>query len=124
MIARCPLCLRERIVKHPSGLVFDHGLACPLLAAEDATKVADVDRLSERRVVGRASRIVRPATDAERTLLTACGVTLPAEATTTVEAITAGVLRRTWSGVDLEAPAPTDGESPTSEPATTDGGAS
>lgn len=110
MSARCPSCLRERIEGHPAGLVFDHGLACPLLAAEDATHAADVERLADCFGMSRRTNLVRATTDAERTLLAACGWTAPADAITTVRSITAGIVNRSWPGIDLDAQRPSTGD--------------
>ena len=102
MSARCPSCLRQRIEHHPSGLTFDHGLGCPLLAAEDATHAADVERAAGLRTFR------RPPTQAERTLVAACGITLPTDVETLVEPITRGILRRSWPGIDLDATTSSD----------------
>lgn len=96
MTALCPTCAGPRMLAHPSGFTWQHTNACALRAAEDATRVADGDRL------GRSPRsFTRPATATEQVLLAACGVSVPQPPTTTVRAVTPSVLRRTF-GLDLD----------------------
>lgn len=90
----CPSCAGSRILGHPSGFTWQHELDCRLLRAEEATQVADLDRL---RAVG-GSPFARPPAPAEFELLAACAV--PAPAWTTVRPLTAGIRRRSWAGVD------------------------
>jgi len=93
----CPSCDGERMVRHPAGFVWLHAMRCPLLAAEDATKAADHERMQRRARTSWA----RPATATELALLAACGVT-GIDPTTTVTQVTQSVLRRSWHGVDLD----------------------
>ena len=86
----CPVCGGPRVTPHPAGLVFSHLQDCALLAAEDATQVADRERLR------RYGAHTRPATGAERALLAASGVTVPDTLNTHVLPTTAAVRRREW----------------------------
>lgn len=98
MTARCPQCAGERIPEHWAGLVFDHALTCPLLAAEDARKVADRDLTA-------AGEYSRPTTDAERTLLAACGGDPGAiPETTDLVPVSRGQIGRRWAGYDPDHP--------------------
>lgn len=90
----CPVCGGPRIIPHPAGLVFRHGQACALLTAEDATQAADLDRLH------RYGAHTRPATDAERALLTACAHTVPESLNTHVLPHSAAVRRREWPALE------------------------
>jgi len=92
----CPQCTGPRIPNHPGGFVWDHTNTCPLRDAEDATAANDHELTS----YGRR----RPTTTTERALLGACGITPPADALTTVQRLTGSILRRTFDGVDLDAP--------------------
>jgi hypothetical protein len=92
----CPTCAGARLEHDPTGLRVDHTNDCALRAAEDARHLADIEG-------ARAFRYSRTATAAERTLLAAWGHQLPEGAVTTVSALTPGVLRRSWVGVDLDA---------------------
>lgn len=99
-MSACPSCGGPRLTRHPAGLVHQHRLECDLLAAEDSTRAADHDR-------ARASwRFTRATTAAERVLLAAAGHELPAGAVTTVDVFVPAVLRRSWAGIDLDAPPP------------------
>jgi len=79
-----------------------HVLACPLLAAEDATRAADRDRLAP------GFTFTRPATSSELTLLAALGWTEPdgqpptSTTKTVVGHLTPGVRLRAWP--DLKEP--------------------
>lgn len=90
---RCPTCAGPRLLDHPAGMVMRHRITCPLLAAEDARKVADVDELA-----GGWWSIQRPATATERTLL---GAGADDPLLVILHAITPGVVRR-----DFEETAP------------------
>lgn len=92
----CPQCSGPRFVGHPGGFVWGHTNTCPLRDAEDATAVNDHE------LTGYSRR--RPATTTERALLAACGITGPDDAATTVQRVTGSILRRTFDGVDLDAP--------------------
>lgn len=91
----CPECGGGQLVDHPAGLLFQHDQRCPLLAAEDGRRVADVDRATRE-----GWPFTRPATTAERRLLAASGLGLPdsdAEAFTIVDfAVAHSVRRRTF----------------------------
>lgn len=70
----CPECSGPQMVGHPAGvLAFKHSNACTLRASEDATTVADDERA---RALG--PQFVRQATTAERALLAAFPVPVPA----------------------------------------------
>lgn len=92
--ATCPECAAPRMVGHPAGvLVFQHGAACSILAAEDSTKAADFDRLDVA-----PAGFQRQATPTEATLLAAIGVPLPAATSPTIVQ-GHGVVRRVWAHV-------------------------
>lgn len=106
--AACTVCPAVAIPGHPGGLlVMSHDAACPIGRAEDATQAADYARGDN----------IRPATDAERTLLAAAGYDLDAAdaaaradtgdpaATlrTVVHYLTPSVRRRTWPGIAIPA---------------------
>ena len=97
----CPSCQRAPMLNHPGGVLeFRHRSAtCTLLPAEDATKENDYARYRSERWP-----FTRPATDTERTLLTALGYALPDALTTEVSHLVPGVRRRTW---DLPEPVQT-----------------
>lgn len=97
----CPECGGAQ-VPNTAGydLVLHHALTCSILAAEDARRAADIDKI-ESRVLATA-RFVRPATAAERALLAAGGVELAEDAETTVDTHAGSVLSRSWAGVNLE----------------------
>lgn len=96
--ATCPECAAPRMVGHPAGvLTFQHGMACSILTAEDATKAADFDRLDVA-----PAGFQRQATPAETRLLSTVGVPLPAATSPTiVRPVTQGhgVIRRDWAHV-------------------------
>lgn len=94
MNALCPTCSGPRIVGHSAGFVWDHRSDCAVRDQEDATAVADHER-------ARGRSLTRPTTEAELVLLAACGVTVPQPPLTTVDPLTASVLRRTF-GVTLD----------------------
>jgi hypothetical protein len=101
----CTSCGQPPLVDVPviDPLRIAHTMACPLLAAEDATRAADRDRL------GPGLTFTRPATTTESTLLAALGWTAPdgqppTPATRTVVGhFTPGVRMRAWP--DLKEPA-------------------
>lgn len=81
----CPACSGEQLPDHPAGvLAIRHTNVCTIRAAEDSTTANDAEH-GER---------LRPATTAERTLLDALGYAVPAEVTTEIPPITAGVRNR------------------------------
>lgn len=93
----CPECAGPRIEDHPAGLVFKHEQTCSILAAEDATQAADAERGYRHHF----RPGVRRATDAERTLLAACGFELPADAKTYLDwLVEPAVRRRSWDGFE------------------------
>ena len=101
----CPDCAAPRMPAHPAGaLAWQHTNSCALREREDATKVADAERLA-----GYLGALglpwQRPATPTERTLLEACGIALPTDAVTTVTLVAgrSAVVRRSWPGVDTAA---------------------
>ena len=73
-------------------LVFDTMLPPALQIAEDATANADWERRNWRDSVNR----VRPATDAEREMLTHLGFTVPADLDTVVTYRSGVIRRREW----------------------------
>ena len=88
----CPECGGVQMVGHPAGaLVFRHASGCSLGIAEDSTKVADDERA---RVLG--PTFARPATAAERTLLSAWPTPVPAVLWCRVTYVTASIRRRTF----------------------------
>ena len=87
----CPSCGGAQLPNHPAGvLAIQHRTNCPLLAKEDARKVADRERLA------RAYGFDRDPTETEQTLLAALGHLTPATATR-VTVIAPGVMRHTWT---------------------------
>jgi len=78
----------------PRGWLALRYLPDDLRRAEDATQAAD--RQHPRYFVG----FVRPATPAERTLLTYLGHTLPEELTTVVRWVTTGCRNRRWPALE------------------------
>src|SRR4051794_39892042 len=105
MTATCPSCGGPPVTDVPviDPLRITHAMACPVLAAEDATRAADFDRA----VPG--FTFDRPVTATELTLLTALGWTdLDGQPPTTgtrtrVGHHTPGVRLRAWP--DLKEPA-------------------
>ncbi len=101
--AVCPECAGPRMVGHPAGvLAWRHAIDCQLRRAEDARQVAVRDLFAEdRRHRVTRGRLTRPATEAEQTLLGACGIAPLPAVMTTVRAVTGGgaVIRRSWAGV-------------------------
>lgn len=94
----------------PRGwLVFDQ-LPDELQRAEDSTLMADQDYAEATRY-SRSGRYVRPATDAERTLLQHLGYQVPDKLRTHVEFATNHVRRRRWPALELQAPI-NEGEQP------------
>ena len=88
----CPECGGEQMANHPAGaLVFQHTSTCSLGIAEDSTQIADSDRA---RVLG--PMFTRPATEAERTLLSAWPTPVPAVLWCRVTYVTASIRRRTF----------------------------
>jgi hypothetical protein len=73
----------------PRGILVFHWLPDDLQAAEDSTAVADRD-------VMRPRGFERPATDAERILLSHLGYKIPDELVTVVRHRTRGVRHRSW----------------------------
>lgn len=100
----CPECGGVRLPNHPAGpLVYSHVPTCSLGAAEDATKVADVDALG---CVGDVA-LTRPTTATESVLMAAAAgvdvLDVP-ETVTVTSVVGAAVVRREWDGLDPDAP--------------------
>lgn len=101
----CPRCTGQQLAGHPGGwLMWQHRIECPLLAAEDETAAADVERLGwgavlppgATRVAGGFERVATPA---EWVLLQHLGHTPPADLRTTVLA-RSGVRVRRWPALE------------------------
>ncbi|BBE43399.1 hypothetical protein [Rhodococcus erythropolis] len=81
----------------PRGLLTFDRLPRGLRIAEDATQAGDHET---SKTMSGGSPWTRPATPAERTLLTHLGYELPDELDTTVRYVTSGVRERTWPTLD------------------------
>jgi hypothetical protein len=87
----CPACAGSWLY----GFTFDHRLDCRIRDAEDATRAADLDRISV------PWPLTRPSTAAELELSAAFDASaLTAEPVTIVRHATPGVLVRVVAGVD------------------------
>ncbi|MBC3193840.1 hypothetical protein H7X46_22520 [Pseudonocardia sp. C8] len=91
MTAHCPACGGQRLDPHPAvdPLRFAHDQGCPLLAAEDARRVADAD------YVWPIGWEPRATTDTEAALLAALGITATPH-TTIVTRVSPGIIRRSF----------------------------
>lgn len=113
----CPVCQGPQLTEHPGGILeIRHHSQCPLLAAEDATRVADSERALgpiadyERPPSTTGPRAMpapftRPATAAERTLLAAFGYAVPTwphVLLTSVDYESRGVRLRHWPTERME----------------------